>query len=173
MEFHMINITYAALHMRAQTEQTTFSCKDDCTLTKHTWRWTYSALRYFSIMFQFYDLVWTYGVCLAIAPYTSNWALKVPRQVCFLSIFLIKFVAFMITSWFAIFRVGCHLFNFFRWVFNLIFLFSSSFCSFWISIVLLVIPYFYSRFWKRWWCLKRASRRLGNEKKEGHTEKAD
>ena len=36
MEFHMINITYAALHMRAQTEKTTFSCKDDCTLTKHT-----------------------------------------------------------------------------------------------------------------------------------------
>ena len=30
MEFHMINITYAALHMRAQTEKTTFSCKDDC-----------------------------------------------------------------------------------------------------------------------------------------------
>ena len=26
----MINITYAALHMRAQTEKTTFSCKDDC-----------------------------------------------------------------------------------------------------------------------------------------------
>ena len=30
MEFHMINITYAALHMRAQTEKTKFSCKDDC-----------------------------------------------------------------------------------------------------------------------------------------------
>ena len=29
MEFHMINITYAALHMRAQTEKMTFSCKDD------------------------------------------------------------------------------------------------------------------------------------------------
>ena len=43
----MINITYAALHMRAQTEKTTFSCKDECTLTKHTRRWTYSALRYF------------------------------------------------------------------------------------------------------------------------------
>ena len=24
-----------------------FSCKDDCILTKHTWRWTYPALRYF------------------------------------------------------------------------------------------------------------------------------
>ena len=33
--------------MRAQTENTPFSCKDDWTLTKHTWRWTYSALRYF------------------------------------------------------------------------------------------------------------------------------
>ena len=32
MEFHMINITYAALHMREQTENTTFACKDDCTL---------------------------------------------------------------------------------------------------------------------------------------------
>ena len=36
-----------ALPMRAQTEKTTFSCKDDCTLTKHTWHWTYSALQYF------------------------------------------------------------------------------------------------------------------------------
>ena len=50
MEFHMINITYAALHMRAETEKTTFSCKDDCTLTEHTRRWTYSALRYFFSM---------------------------------------------------------------------------------------------------------------------------
>ena len=41
----MINITHAALHMRTQT----FSCKDDCTLTKHTRRWTYSALWYFFI----------------------------------------------------------------------------------------------------------------------------
>ena len=47
MELHMINITYAALHMRAQTKKTTFSCKDDSTLTEHTRRWTYSALRYF------------------------------------------------------------------------------------------------------------------------------
>ena len=36
MEFHMINITYAALHVHAETEKKTFSCKDDCTLTKHT-----------------------------------------------------------------------------------------------------------------------------------------
>ena len=34
MEFHMINITYAVLHVRPQTKKTTFSCKDDCTLTK-------------------------------------------------------------------------------------------------------------------------------------------
>ena len=39
----MINIIYAALPMHAQTEKTTFSCKDDCTLTKHTQRCTYSA----------------------------------------------------------------------------------------------------------------------------------
>ena len=38
-----MNIIYAALCMSAQTEKTTFSCKDDCTLTKHTGRWTYSA----------------------------------------------------------------------------------------------------------------------------------
>ena len=44
MEFHMINITYVALHMHAQTEKTTFSCKDDCTLTKRTRRWTYIPL---------------------------------------------------------------------------------------------------------------------------------
>ena len=30
MKFHMIDITYVALHMRAQTKKTTFSCKDDC-----------------------------------------------------------------------------------------------------------------------------------------------
>ena len=29
MEFHMLNITCMALHMRVQTEKTTFSCKDD------------------------------------------------------------------------------------------------------------------------------------------------
>ena len=43
----MINIIYAALYMRPQTEKTTFSGKDDCTLSKHTRRWTFSALRYF------------------------------------------------------------------------------------------------------------------------------
>ena len=46
MEFHMIDIIYAALPMGAQTEKTTFSCKDDYTLKKHTWGWTYSALQY-------------------------------------------------------------------------------------------------------------------------------
>ena len=35
MEFHMIDILYAALSIHAQTEETTLSCKDDCTLTKH------------------------------------------------------------------------------------------------------------------------------------------
>ena len=43
MEFHKINIIYAALSIRARIEKTTFSCKDDCTLTKHTGRWTYYA----------------------------------------------------------------------------------------------------------------------------------
>ena len=38
----MMNIIYAALSISAQTEKTTFSCKDDCTWTKHTGRWTYS-----------------------------------------------------------------------------------------------------------------------------------
>ena len=33
--------------MRAQTEKTTFTCKDDFLLTKRTRRWTYSALLYF------------------------------------------------------------------------------------------------------------------------------
>ena len=46
MLFHIINIMYAAMPMRAKIEKTTFSCKDDCTLTKRTWRWTYSALQY-------------------------------------------------------------------------------------------------------------------------------
>ena len=38
MEFHMINITYAALLMRTQTEKTTFLCKDGCKQTKQTGR---------------------------------------------------------------------------------------------------------------------------------------
>ena len=45
MEFHMINITYAAMHVRAETEKTTFPCKDDCILMEHTHRWTYFTLR--------------------------------------------------------------------------------------------------------------------------------
>ena len=49
----MINRMYAALPMRAQTENTTFSCKDDCTLRKHTRGWTYSALWYFLVFFFF------------------------------------------------------------------------------------------------------------------------
>ena len=47
MELHMMNMIYAALPMHAQTEKTTFSCKDNFTLTKHTWHWTYSVLLYF------------------------------------------------------------------------------------------------------------------------------
>ena len=46
----MINIIYAALPTHAQTEKTTFSCKDDCTLTKHTRCLTYSACSIFSNM---------------------------------------------------------------------------------------------------------------------------
>ena len=36
--------------MCAQTEKTTFSCKDDCTLTNYTWHWTYSALWFFLVI---------------------------------------------------------------------------------------------------------------------------
>ena len=43
MEFHIIDMIYAALSICAQADKTIFSCKDDCTLTKHTGRWTYSA----------------------------------------------------------------------------------------------------------------------------------
>ena len=50
MEFHMINMMYAALPMSAQTEKTTFLSKDNCTLTKLTW--TYSTLWYFFICTQ-------------------------------------------------------------------------------------------------------------------------
>ena len=35
MKLHMINIIYAALPMREQTEKTTFSCKDDSCKTLH------------------------------------------------------------------------------------------------------------------------------------------
>ena len=48
MELGMINVIYAVLPMCAQTEKITFSCKDNCILTKHTRRWIYySGLRYF------------------------------------------------------------------------------------------------------------------------------
>ena len=53
MEFNMKNIIYLALRMCMHPEKTTFSCKDDFTLTKHTWRWTYSALRYFLVKNEF------------------------------------------------------------------------------------------------------------------------
>ena len=40
--------------MRAQTEKTTFTYKDDFLLTKRTRRWTYSALLYFFLTFPFF-----------------------------------------------------------------------------------------------------------------------
>ena len=43
MEFHMIDILYPALSMHTETEKTTFSGKDDCTLRMHTRRLTNSA----------------------------------------------------------------------------------------------------------------------------------
>ena len=39
----MMNIIHTTLPMCAQREKTIFKCKDDCTLTKHTQRWTYSS----------------------------------------------------------------------------------------------------------------------------------
>ena len=40
MEFHMIDIIHVALPMRAQTEKTTFSCKDDGAKSLHVyWSW--------------------------------------------------------------------------------------------------------------------------------------
>ena len=45
IEFNIINMMYVALPRHPQTEKTTFSCKDDCILTKQTRRWTYSPLR--------------------------------------------------------------------------------------------------------------------------------
>ena len=51
MNWKGINMINVALPMCAQTEKMTFSCIDDITLTKHTRRWTYSALRYFFYMY--------------------------------------------------------------------------------------------------------------------------
>ena len=61
MELHMINIIYAALPMCAQTEKTTFSCKDDCKQTSHTRRWAYSTLWYLSFLKPLY------GCCMSLA----------------------------------------------------------------------------------------------------------
>ena len=38
VEYQMINMMYAALPICTQTEKTTFSCKDDFILMKHTQR---------------------------------------------------------------------------------------------------------------------------------------
>ena len=43
MDFHMINILYAALSMCTEAEKMTFSGKDDCTLMRNTRQWTNSA----------------------------------------------------------------------------------------------------------------------------------
>ena len=65
MEFHMIDIIYVALSIGAQTEKTTFSCKDDCTMTRHTRCWTYSArdveipLCHILPLQSFFSVVWT------------------------------------------------------------------------------------------------------------------
>ena len=37
MEFHMIDMIYATLSMRTQTEKTTFSCKDDWGKSLHAY----------------------------------------------------------------------------------------------------------------------------------------
>ena len=59
IEFNIINMMYAALPMLAQTEKTTFLCKDDCILTKHSRCWTYSALRYFHYpIYRVYGYKW-------------------------------------------------------------------------------------------------------------------
>ena len=57
----MINMMYGALPIRAQTEKTTFSCKD-YKLRKYTWGWTYSALQY---------LLYLYSVSLGDALTTA------------------------------------------------------------------------------------------------------
>ena len=70
MELHMIYMIYVALPIRTQTEKTTFSCKDDYTLKKHTWRWTYSALQY---LFYLYSV--SLGDALstaAVRPFFNN-----------------------------------------------------------------------------------------------------
>ena len=85
MEFNIINMMYAALPRRAQTEKTTFSCKDDCILTKHTWRWTYSPLRLqydlcrTSLMVPSPMLCSLSSVCLTLS--TKSSVLLIPRHV--------------------------------------------------------------------------------------------
>ena len=71
MEFHMMNTMYAALPMHAQTEKMTFSCKDDYTLKKSSWCWTYSALQY---------LFYLYSVSLGDALTTAKEASPVCRS---------------------------------------------------------------------------------------------
>ena len=70
----------------AQTEKTKLSCKDDCTLTKHTWRWTYFALQYLFYLYSlslgdalttaavrpFFNHVWSLHRSL-VTPYSVNY----------------------------------------------------------------------------------------------------
>ena len=76
--------------MRAQTEKTKFSCKDNYTLTKHTRCWTYSALRYFYIPFHLRSGFESelrdelYGGILSPSTKLTRWASKsfvVPKKV--------------------------------------------------------------------------------------------
>ena len=78
---------YVALSIHAQTEKTTFSCKDNCTLTKHTGRWTYStrdfrdsALPYTAVAVIFFQLealcfgfwLYKYIILVCIVSYGSE-----------------------------------------------------------------------------------------------------
>ena len=70
-EFHMINMIYAALPIHAQTEKTTFSCTDDCTLTTRCW--TYSALRYFFFICFLSSANLHVNFCIPFFFKASNW----------------------------------------------------------------------------------------------------
>ena len=78
----MINIIHAALSIRAQTEKTIFSCKDDSTLTKHTRCWTYSA-KAFEILLCHIPPLWT------IFKYVSRML-----EICFKGVLRVLFIVF-------------------------------------------------------------------------------
>ena len=87
--FHMINKTYKALPMRARTRMTTFSCKDVCTLMKHTRRWTYSALRYFSKL-----ILILCGHVLLTTEISANKDLEILRKFTFIGFNCAKYLSF-------------------------------------------------------------------------------